>query len=55
MKLCKVCGWQPATRKGRCNACRLHHRRYGVDKTPAQVQRSWNRVFDHVARILAEH
>jgi len=48
---CSVCHWQPATRKGRCNACRLFLYRNGRDKTPAEVQAGWNRAVDKVARI----
>jgi hypothetical protein len=43
---CIVCGWQPATRKGRCNSCRLFLMRHGRDKEPAEVQRGWERAFD---------
>jgi len=48
---CSVCHWQRATRKGRCNACRLFLYRNGRDKTPAEVQAGWNRAVDKVARI----
>jgi hypothetical protein len=43
---CIVCGWQPATRKGRCNACRLFLFRHGQDKKIAEVQRGWERAID---------
>jgi hypothetical protein len=43
---CVVCGWQPATRKGRCNACRLFLMRHGRDKTPPEVMRGWERAID---------
>jgi hypothetical protein len=41
-----VCGWQPATRKGRCNPCRLFLLRHGRAKDVTEVVKSWNRAID---------
>jgi hypothetical protein len=41
-----VCGWQPATRRGRCNSCRLFLMRHGRDKEPHEIQRGWERAID---------
>ena len=37
VQLCIVCGWQPATRKGRCNSCSLFLRRHGPDEDVGEV------------------
>jgi hypothetical protein len=41
---CIVCGWQPARRLRRCDACRTFLSRHGRDKDPAEVQRGWERA-----------
>jgi len=43
---CIVCGWQPATRRGRCDGCRAFLRRHGRDKEPAEIQGGWERAID---------
>jgi hypothetical protein len=48
---CKVCGWQPAAREGRCNACRLFLMRHGRDKEPQDVQRGWKRAIDKASDL----
>jgi hypothetical protein len=53
MKLCRVCGWRKAKRKGRCDADNQFFRRHGRDRTPAEVMTSYERMLDRVARILA--
>lgn len=49
---CMVCGWQPASRRGRCNACRLFLRRHGRDKTPGEIMRGYERTLDRLDRLL---
>lgn len=53
MKLCKVCGWRKATRKGRCESCYRFYRRHSRDKTTEEVMRAYERVLDKMARVLA--
>jgi hypothetical protein len=48
---CIICGWQPATRKGRCDACRQFYRRHGVDKSVAQVITGWERAVDKALSV----
>jgi hypothetical protein len=44
--VCIVCGWQPGTRKGRCNACGLFLMRHGRDKEIVEAQRGWELAID---------
>lgn len=53
MKLCQVCGWRRATRKGRCAPDNQFLRRHGRDRTPAEVMASYERYLDRLARVLA--
>jgi len=53
MKICRVCGWRRAKRKGRCDADNHFFRRHGRDRTPAEVMRSYERMLDRVAKIMA--
>jgi hypothetical protein len=43
---CIVCCWQPATRKGHSNACRLFVLRHGRDKELVELQRAGSERFD---------
>lgn len=49
---CTICGWQRATRKGRCEGCRKFLKRHGRDKTPAEIAASYNRQLDRIGRLL---
>lgn len=53
MKVCQVCGWHRASRRGRCSGCYQFRRRVGRDKTMGEVMRAYERVLDRVERILA--
>jgi predicted ATP-dependent serine protease len=53
VKVCQVCGWKRATRKGRCAACYQWRRRHGHDRDVAQVMASYERQLDRVEKILA--
>lgn len=53
MKVCKVCGWQRAWRRGRCSGDYQFRRRTGRDRTPDEVMRAYYRKLDKVARIVA--
>ena len=46
MQICSVCGWQPATRKGRCNSCSSFFRRHGRDKNVEELVKAWERAID---------
>ena len=51
---CSVCGWRMASRRGRCNSCRLFLMRHGRDRTVDEVVAGWNRTMDRLAMVLDE-
>jgi hypothetical protein len=53
MKLCKVCGWRRATRKGRCAADAQFHRRHGRDRTTNEVMLAYERQLNRLERVLS--
>lgn len=52
MKVCRVCGWRKAKRKGRCDADNQFFRRHGRDRSAAEVMVSYERTLDRIDRVL---